>query len=106
MAILKDFVTISQSKMAYANYFDPGDWDEGKATVFKSLIMEGCQKESPEVQAAWNSICDKMIEIVWLFRSVQLEGITQVLFAGNNAVSENKQQFQFRVTQRNYGQQT
>lgn len=90
--------------MSYPAWFDPTDWDETKHEAFKAEIMSGCDEESPEVQAVWSSIADKLIEIADLFKTAVNTGIVQVMMQTDNEASENEMYLKFRVYQRTYGQ--
>jgi hypothetical protein len=64
--------------------------------------MEGCEEESPEIQAIWSDIADKLIEVADLFKTTLGPGIVQVAMQADNEAHENEQYLKFRVYQRVY----
>jgi hypothetical protein len=93
--------------MSYPNYFTPRGWRlmEGDPETFLQRIADGTPDQTPEVQASWQSIGQKLIEAADLFlEMIQSDvGIVQVTMQAEPELDEHKMRLNFRLNQRTYG---
>lgn len=91
--------------MSYPNWFDPAPWDETKPDEFVLRVLEDIDEQTPETQAAWENMANKMVEAISLFKEMVdgHVGIVQVTMQANNELDEHEMALNFRIFQRTYG---
>jgi hypothetical protein len=91
--------------MSYPNWFDPTPWDDTKAAEFIPRVLEDIDEQTPETQAAWADIAQKMVEAADLFKAMVdgHVGIVHVTMQANNELDEYEMYLNFRLYQRTYG---